>query len=492
MAGVDSACRLHVRCARGTRRTAEFNAGSKSSSFPPMDKPAPATRSPPSPPRHADDGAVSSRSRRPTRIACCSTGWAISTSCSSTMPRSPSRALGIALTKRGKHLGARHPDVRRAGPCRRRLSAEADRGSAIASRSASRSRTRPRRRKRGAQVGGQARRRPPGDARHAHRGHAARRRREPTILAALARVAGGGDDRPSRSPGSTSRPATSASPRRDADAACRRHLPRIDPRETDRRRAAVRTIAALQPLFDVLGARRRRRCRRALLRSAPAPSAGSRAISASRRSTASARSRAPSWRPPRRVARLCREDADRRAAAAVAARRARPRGDVMLIDAATRANLELTAHAVGRARAAACSPRSTAPSPAPARGCSPSGSPAPLTDAGVDRRAARCGRLHARRRRDAARRICASARSARPTSPRALSRLALDRGGPRDLAAHRATASTRPRAIAGAARRSASCRRRDRRRALAALARGCRPILPSDLDARRSPTTCRC
>ena len=26
------------------------------------------------------------------------------------------RALGIVLTKRGKHLGTRHPDVRRAGP----------------------------------------------------------------------------------------------------------------------------------------------------------------------------------------------------------------------------------------------------------------------------------------------------------------------------------------------------------------------------------------
>ena len=38
-------------------------------------------------------------------IASCSTAWAISTSCSSRTPRSPARALGIALTKRGKHLG---------------------------------------------------------------------------------------------------------------------------------------------------------------------------------------------------------------------------------------------------------------------------------------------------------------------------------------------------------------------------------------------------
>ena len=38
-----------------------------------------------------------------------------------------SRALGIVLTKRGKHLGKRHPDVRRAGDPRRRISASADR-----------------------------------------------------------------------------------------------------------------------------------------------------------------------------------------------------------------------------------------------------------------------------------------------------------------------------------------------------------------------------
>ncbi len=59
--------------------------------------------------RDADDGAVQSRSRPPIRTACCSTGWATSTSCSSTTPRSPSRALGIVLTKRGKHLGADIP-----------------------------------------------------------------------------------------------------------------------------------------------------------------------------------------------------------------------------------------------------------------------------------------------------------------------------------------------------------------------------------------------
>ena len=38
-----------------------------------------------------------------------------------------SRALGIVLTKRGKHHGRGHPDVRRAGRPRRRISAPADR-----------------------------------------------------------------------------------------------------------------------------------------------------------------------------------------------------------------------------------------------------------------------------------------------------------------------------------------------------------------------------
>ena len=46
-----------------------------------------------------------SRSRRPTPTACCFIAWAISTSCSSRTPCRPRQALGIALTKRGKHYG---------------------------------------------------------------------------------------------------------------------------------------------------------------------------------------------------------------------------------------------------------------------------------------------------------------------------------------------------------------------------------------------------
>ena len=91
-----------------------------------------------------------------------------------------SQALGIVLTKRGKHLGAGHPDVRRAGPSRRRVSAAADQARL------------PRRRLRAARgSGGGAearlqgrrapRRRAPRHARHADRGHACSMPRRATI-----------------------------------------------------------------------------------------------------------------------------------------------------------------------------------------------------------------------------------------------------------------------------------------------------------------------
>jgi DNA mismatch repair protein MutS len=53
----------------------------------------------------ADDGPVLEIKEPPIRIRCCSTGWAISTSCSSRTRWIASRALGITLTKRGKHQG---------------------------------------------------------------------------------------------------------------------------------------------------------------------------------------------------------------------------------------------------------------------------------------------------------------------------------------------------------------------------------------------------
>ena len=124
------------------------------------------------PARDADDGAVSSRSRRRTRIRCCSTAWAISTSCSSTTPRWPAGRSASSLTKRGKHQGQDIPmcgvPVHAAddylqkliglGLPRRRL--RADRGSGRGEEARR-------------QIGGAARRGAAGDARHDHRGQAA-------------------------------------------------------------------------------------------------------------------------------------------------------------------------------------------------------------------------------------------------------------------------------------------------------------------------------
>ena len=85
-----------------------------------------------------------------------------------------SRALGIVLTKRGKHLGRDIPMCGVPVDPRRRIPAPADRArpprrGVRADRGSGRGEE-ARRQERGA-----ARRRPPGDARHADRGHAARR-----------------------------------------------------------------------------------------------------------------------------------------------------------------------------------------------------------------------------------------------------------------------------------------------------------------------------
>ena len=58
---------------------------------------------------HAGDGAVSRRSSAASRTPCCSTAWAISTSCSSRTRRKAAAALDIALTERGKHDGGDIP-----------------------------------------------------------------------------------------------------------------------------------------------------------------------------------------------------------------------------------------------------------------------------------------------------------------------------------------------------------------------------------------------
>ena len=120
----------------------------------------------------------------------------------------------------------------------------------------------------------------------------------------------------------------------------------------------------------------------------------------------------------------------------------------MIIDQATRANLELTRTLQRRARTARCSTASTAPSRRPARGFWRARLAAPLTDPdAINARLDSVGFL--RRRRATCAMTCARRCSQRPDIERALSRLALGRGGPRDLAAH-------PRRAHGGARSIAS------------------------------------
>ena len=167
-----------------------------------------------------------------------------------------------------------------------------------------------------------------------------------------------------------------------------------------------------------------------------AASGGSRSISASRRSTASAPSRAA--RLPRSAALLdyvLLTQVGR--APALRRRAAKRRPTAMIIDQATRANLELTRTPRRRSAGQPASMPSTAPSRRPARDLLARRLASPLTDPDSDRRR---GSIRLRFFVDGARPAReASASDLRqcPISSARLSRLSLGRGGPRDLAALR-------------------------------------------------------
>ena len=262
-----------------------------------------------------------------------------------------SRALGIVLTKRGKHLGEDIPmcgvPIDRADDYLQRLIGLGHRV-AVCEQMEDPAEAR----KRGAKSVVQARRRAPRHAGHDHRGAAARA--GPRQL-----LAGPGARAPVGESGSTALAAVDISTGaftvgEAAEAALAggdRPLRAARDRRAGRAGRDARTACAL--------ARRRRapldavprETGRAGQRRAPAV----RLIMASRRSTVSAPSRVPRSRPPRRRHCLYRAHADRRAPAARAARArggaARPgdrRGDAR--------QSRTDAHAVGRARRAACSP----------------------------------------------------------------------------------------------------------------------------------------
>ena len=281
----------------------------------------------------------------------------------------------------------------------------------------------------------------------------------PTLLLAVARLARRGATVYGLA-WSTSRPATS--PSRECHGA-RRSPPRSRASSRARSLVAEALLAdpASAPLWregraggnaasprDVFDARQRRAPARRLFRRRDARRL--RRASRGRSSRAAAAV----------VAYVERTQVGRRAASAP--RRARPPAAPWRSTPATRANLELTRTLPGRARAAACWRRIDRTVTAGGRrGSSPQLAGGPLTDAGAIA-ARHDARGVLRRRRRSAPTLRERLRAA-PDLARAMSRLSLERGGPRDLAAC-ATASRPSRALAGRlAAEPATCRPRSSR-----------------------------
>ena len=135
----------------------------------------------------------------------------------------------------------------------------------------------------------------------------------------------------------------------------------------------------------------------------------------------------------RRAPQVCRADPDRPAPCLRPPRRTGP-ANRLVIDAPSRASLELLRSLDGRGRAA-CSPPSTARSPVPARASWPPGCPGPC--AIPQAIAARLDAVGFLRENESLREDLRGLLRTAPDIARAVSRLALQRGEPRDLAAVR-------------------------------------------------------
>ena len=162
--------------------------------------------------------------------------------------------------------------------------------------------------------------------------------------------------------------------------------------------------------------------------------AGLKAFTGSARSTALAVSAAPRSPPPERLVDYVGQTQHGKAPHLEPPRRVAP-GSVMQIDAATRRNLELVTAASGERRGSLLATLDRTATAAGARLLADRLA-APLTDAGGDRRPPRCGRVFPRLLRDCAPAVRERLRHC-PDIERALTRLSLGRGGPRDLAALR-------------------------------------------------------
>ena len=154
-------------------------------------------------------------------------------------------------------------------------------------------------------------------------------------------------------------------------------------------------------------------------------------------------------------------------------------GATLTIDAATRANLELMRTLPGERRGSLIAAIDRTVTAAGSRLLAQRLA-APLTDPDAIARAARRGRA-VRRRRVRARTTCATQLAAAPDLARALARLVLGRGGPRDLAAIRDGLAAAA-ALAATARRARRAAGRDRAAAQALRGAG-RPRSPRRLRA---------
>ena len=335
------------------------------------------------------------------------------------------------------------------------------------------------------QVGGAPRRGAPRHARHDHRGPRCSIPAAPTSSSRSRAGASRTTAWPTGSPPSTSRPAASPStrdgrgrpPGRARPAGAARDRPPGQRSTTIRRCAPLwREIrAAVTPLardgLDPASAERRLQG----------------AISASRRSTPSAPSAGPRSPPPGAALAYVERtqlDAARRCSRRAAARPAR----TLAIDAATRANLELTRTLAGERAGSLLAAIDRTVTPGGARLLAERLA-GPLTDvAAIAARQDAVAFLV-----ESARPARAPARApapARPTSPARSSRLGLDRGGPRDLACLRdgLFAARELRRALALDEPDLPARARPGRRGRSPPSTRASPTT----SPRRSPTTCRC
>ena len=391
------------------------------------------------------------------------------------------RALGIVLTKRGKHLGRDIPmcgvPVHRADEYLHRLIALGHRVAVCEQLEDPAEAQEARRQERGA-----ARRHPPGHARHADRGHAARRPAQqlPARDRARARLR-------RRRRGRFALAWIDISTGEFRIAECDRaglaaEIARLEPGEIivsdalygDAELAPyLRSLPAVTPLArDVFDGATAERRLVGLFRASPPPTASARCRGSSSPRPPPA---SPMWSARSSASARRSSPPVREAAGRDACRSTRRRA----------ANLELVRTLAGERRGSLLAAIDRTVTAAGARLLAQRLA-APLTDPAAIARAARRGRVLRRPTRGCAP-TCAQRLAAAPDLARALARLVVGRGGPRDLAAIR-DGIVAAAALAGELEQLREHRRRDRRRRSRRCAGPIR-ALAARACRRRSPTS---